>query len=475
MTLTQMLLVLRARWLTAVAVMLGVVTLVLAVSLLLPRQYAGTAAVVLDVKSPDPIAGVVLPGLSGSGYMATQIDVLKSERVALRAIRALELDKRPELRQRWQEATEGEGEFDSWLSDMMLAKLEAKPGRDSNVIAVSYTSADPKFAAAMTNAFVKAYIDTTLELRTEPAKRFSSFFDTRSKQARETLEQAQSKLSDYQRKNGIVASDERLDVENSRLSELSTQMVMMQALADESLSRQSQAGANGDRMQEVLNNPLVAGLTTELARQEAKLNEMNARLGAQHPSVQELRANIDNLRARVASETRRVTGSVSVNNSVNQSRVAQLRAALEEQRNKVLKLKGQRDEAAVLMRDVENAQRTYDAVVNRANQTGIESEMTQTNVSVLKQASVPTSPSSPRILLNTAIAIVLGLLLGLGAAIARELGDKRLRSEEDVLLLLRQPLVGVLPVRSRTPLLGGRSRERLQRLRILGSRPLLAR
>ncbi len=474
MTLNQFLVALRARWLTALAVMLVVIALVVAVSLQLPRQFTASAAVVLDVKSPDPIAGVVLPGMSMSGYMATQVDVLRSERVALAAIRDLKLDERQHLRDQWQEETGGRGEFNAWLSERMLLKLEAKPARDSNVISVTYTSPDPSFSAAMANAFVKAYIDTTLDLRTEPAKRYSSFFDDRAAQLRDSLEKAQAKLSAYQQQNGIVASDERLDVENSRLSELSTQLVMLQALAEESRSRNSEAGANGDRLQEVLNNPMLASLTTELARQEATLSQLTSRLGDQHPQVTELRANIAQMRSRLATDTRRVAGSLTVNNSVNQSRLVQVRAALEEQRAKLLKLRGLRDEAQVMVRDVENAQRAYDAVVSRANQTGIESEMTQTNVSVLKRASPPISPSSPRLLLNTAIAVALGLLLGLGAALARELADKRLRSEDDVLGVLRQPLIGVMPVRARIPLLG-RSRARLQRLRILGARPALAR
>jgi hypothetical protein len=66
---------------------------------------------------------------------------------------------------------------------------------------------------------------------------------------------------------GIIAADERLDVENARLAELSSQLVQIQAISSESGSRQQQAqGASGDRMQEVLNNPLIGGLKADLTR-----------------------------------------------------------------------------------------------------------------------------------------------------------------------------------------------------------------
>lgn len=474
MTLTQIIVVLRARWFSALLVLLAVVGLVACVTLLLPKRYTAVAAVVLDVKSPDPIAGMVLPGMTVSGYMATQVDVLRSERVALRALQSLRLDESAARKAAWQVDTQGRGDFRAWLADDVLSHLDVKPARDSNVINVSYTAPDPVFAAAVANAFVKAYTDTTLDLRVEPAKLYNSFFDERAKDLRQALEQAQVRLSKYQRDNGITVNDERLDIENSRLSELSSQLVALQAVAEESGSRQQQAGANPNHTPEVVGSTLLGTLTAELSRQEARLNELKERLGDNHPEVMQLRAGVGVLNTRIQSETRRVTGSLSVSNNVNQTRMVQLRAALEQQRAKLLQLKGQRDEASTLMRDVENAQKAYDAVVARVTQTSTESQNTLTNVSVLKQASVPAFPSSPRLQLNLAAGAALGLLLALAFAIVRELRDQRLRGEEDVALLLKQPLLGVLPVRSRLSLLG-RSRTKLTKLRLLAALPSAAR
>jgi polysaccharide biosynthesis transport protein len=470
MTLTQMLIVLRARWLSALFVLFLVLAAVVAVTLLMPKRYTATAAVVLDVKSPDPIAGMVLPGMTVSGYMATQVDVLRSERVALRALGSLGMFENPVQKANWQAATEGRGDFRAWLADAVLADLEVRPARDSNVISVSYTASEPVFAAAVANAFVTAYTDTTLDLRVEPAKLYNSFFDERAKELREGLEKAQARLSAYQKEKGIIVNDERLDVENSRLAELSTQLVALQAVAEESANRQRQASGNATQMQEVLASPLVAGLTGDLSRQESKLSELRERLGDRHPEVVQLQASIENLRTRIQGETRRVTGSLTINNTVNQARMGQLRSALEEQRTKLLRLKGQRDEAGVLLRDVENAQKAYDAVFARVSQTSTESQNTQTNVSLLKQASVPAYASWPRTRLNLAAGLALGLLLAFGWTILRELRDQRLRSFDDVSLLLKQPVLGVLPARTRAGLLG-RSRAKLTKVRLLAALP----
>src|SRR4029079_3281822 len=149
------------------------------------------------------------------------------------------------------------------------------------------------------------------------AKRYSTFFDSRAKELREKSDAAQARLSDYQKKNGIIGTDDRLDIETQRLNELSTQLVTLQALAAESESRNAQARSQSERMSEVLNNPVIGSLKAEISRQQARLGELNNRLGDNHPQVQELKANLAELRSRLQSETGRVSGSVGVGNTVN--------------------------------------------------------------------------------------------------------------------------------------------------------------
>lgn len=442
MTFGQLLIILRARWKLILSVFMGVVVAVLILNLLLPKKYTATAAVLVDVKSPDPIAGMVLPGLMTPGYIATQLDVIQSERVARGVVRDLRLAEQATLREQWQEQTNGNGSFEAWLAQLLLLGLEIRPSRESSVINISYSAADPNFAAALANSFVRNYIATTLELRVEPARQFSGLFEEQAKVARTKLEEAQARLSDYQRQKGLLATDERMDVENARLAELSSQLVALQAISAESASRKAQASAN---IQEVLNNPVIASLKADLSRQEARLKELSARFGTAHPVVIELQANINELRVRIDGETARVTNSVGINNTVNQSREAQIRRALEEQRQRVLILKEQRSEAALLLRDVETAQRNFEVISNRLNQTSLESQSTQTNVSVVKEASAPSTPSSPRILLNMILAIMVGGMLSVASALLLELRDRKLRTEADVIDGLGLPMLGTLP------------------------------
>lgn len=445
MNLSHFLTILRARWVSAAAVFFSIVVVVMTASWFFPKNYTATASVLVDVKSPDPVAGVMMHAMTVPSYMATQADLIQSDRVARRAIDLLGLTQNTELRQQWVDATDGVGDYGAWLASALAKNLDVQPSKDSNVLSISFKSRDPNFSSAVANAYVKGYIDTTLELKTEPARQFNTFFDERAKGLRQELEDAQRRLSEFQKSRGIVANDERLDVENMRLAEISSQVVILEAAAVEAASRQTQAGVTPDRMQEVLNNPVVVSLQADLSRQEARLGELTTRLGEANPQVIEARTMIDEMRRKLQTAVQSASGSVSVTSNVAQQRLGQLRAAREEQRAKVLQLKSSRDELAVLEREVANAQRSYDAVMSRANQTSLESQVTQTNVSVVKQATPPPKPSSPNLVLNGLLALIGGALLAVGVALLRELMDPRLRTVEDVTQVLKLPMLLVMP------------------------------
>jgi len=445
MTFGHFLSILKARWWVVLLVLGLTVATTLVVSLLLPRSYKASASVVLDFK-PDPLSAAIYGGMTPPAVMATQVDIIKSDRVAQRVVRNLKLAENPTVRQQWQDETKGQGSIETWLGNVFQRNMDVEPSRESSVIVVSYRAPDPRFAAGLANAFVQAYIDTALELRVDPARQYSTFFETRAKEAREALEKAQTRLSSYQQQSGIIATDERLDIENGRLNDLSAQLTALQAISAESTSRQAQAqGAQADRTQEVLNSAIVGALKADLSRSEAALQQLTVRLGDAHPQVQEARANITEVRSRLDAETRKVTGGVTISNTINRQREGTIRASLDDQRAKVLKLKAVRDEGMVMLRDVDNAQRAYDAILQRVTQTTLESQTTQSNVNLLTQAVPPIEHASPRVLLNVLLAVVLGSLLATGTALALELMDRRVRSGDDAVAALGMPLLGVMP------------------------------
>ena len=444
MSFQQFLLILRARLWVIVITLLVVVGTAVGVSLLLPKQYTAQTSLVVDAKAADPLMGGLLPAQMIPGYMATQVDIINSDRVAQRVVGMLKLADAPSIQDDWREATDGEGSVTVWLAALMKKNLDVEPSRESNVISIAFQGSDPKFAAAIANAWAQAYIDVSLELKVEPARQYAKWFDGQNAELRADLEAAQKRLSDFQQERGIVATDERLDVESARLAELSSQLSAIQAQSVDSRSREAQA-RNADTLPEVMQNGLIQSLKADLARQQGMRDQLAGRYGANHPELTRIDADIASLRERIAGETQRVVRSLGTATRVDAQREAEIKAALAAQKKKVLDLKAERDQINVLARDVENAQRAYDLVTQRLAQTNLESQTQQTNVVVLTPAVAPIKPSSPRLLLNTALAIFLGTLLGLGAALMLELMDPRVRGVEDLAQIDGVPMLGIVP------------------------------
>lgn len=446
MSIAQFLAILSARWKWVAGIFAGVVIVVMAASLVWPKRYTATATIVVDAK-PDPVAGT-MAGVFTPGYMATQSEIFQSDRVAQRVVRNLRMGESVQARLEWEEDTGGTGSIEAWLAERLTGKFTVKPARESNLITVSYKSDSPQDAAYKANAFVQAFLDVNQELRSDPARQYSTFFDARGKQLREELERAQTKLSSYQREKGILATDERLDIEVARLNELSSQLVSLQAMSAESASRKNQARLSADKIQDVLTSPLITSLKAELSRQEARAKELGSQLGDAHPQLIQLRANIGEIRSRLATETARITGGVGVSNEINQAREADVRTSLDAQRAKVLQMKEFRDQVAVLQKDVENAQKAYDSVALRLSQSTLESENKLPNVAVLAPATVPTKPSSPMLLLNGVLAVVGGLLLALAWALIAESRDRRIRTVDDLTRFVNIAVIGNLGQRA---------------------------
>jgi len=442
MNLPQLLPILRARYLIVLLTLALTVGLTTVVSLLLPKQYTASAAVVVDVKSPDPVSGIALQGLIAPGYMATQMDIINSDRVSQAVVTLLRLDESPAVHRQWQESTGGKGQLRDWLATLLQKNLELRPSRESNVITINYTGADPEFAATVVNAFAQAYINVNLDLRQAPARQYASFFDGQTKTARTKLEAAQSALSDYQQKHGITAADDRLDFETTKLNETSSQLTSVQGVTTDSQSKRQSGVA--DTLSEVMQNPLINNLKADIARTEARLNESNGNLGKNHPQTQRTEAELATLRAQLQAETRKIASSIDTTYQVGKQREYQLQAAVSNQKARVLVLNKQRDELNVLRRDIESAQRAFEIVSQRASQSSIESQSNQTNIAILNAASAPTEASRPRIFLNILISIFLGVLLGISIALLLELTNRRVRSGQDMVDAMGIPFLGVV-------------------------------
>jgi uncharacterized protein involved in exopolysaccharide biosynthesis len=252
-------------------------------------------------------------------------------------------------------------------------------------------------------------------------------------------------LAEYQAKTGIVATDGRLDIENARLNELSSQLVSIQAQRQDSESRQRQANGDPQSMPEVLQSPVIAGLKADLSRAEGKLNDVATNLGKNHPDYQNQAAEVAALKARIAEESARIAASLGNNTQVMLRRENEIRAALEAQKKRMWDMTHQHDQVADLQNDVATAQRNLDTVTQRLAQSNLESQTEQTNVVLLTKAVPPLVRSSPRLSIDLLLGVLLGSIVSVGTAVFLEMQDRRLREDSELVEVLGVPMFGKVP------------------------------
>lgn len=446
MTPSQLLLVIWARKQIVLGFVIVLAALAFGVSMVMPRVYTAQADLLIDLRASDPVMGTAPSQAALSGYVATQVDIIGSARVARTVVDELKLTQEPHFTAGWNKLGADKGDMRNWIVERLLDKLDVRPSKEGNVVRLSWKAPDAALAARITNGFAQAYLDTVLQLKVDPARQNSRFFEDRLRAARADVERAQSALSIFQRNNNIISMDERTDVETARLTELSSQLVSLQAALVENQSRQAAGVArNIENMPEVLESRLIQQLKGEVARLEARLRESASTLGTAHPQYISMKEELTSLRERLNNEIRRYGNAVTLTGAVNTQREQRLKAAIDQQRTKLLKLKALRDQMAVLQKDVDTAQRAYEQVAQRQNQTSMESLNRQTNVALLTPAVEPDQQSSPKAKLNTIVGGLVGLLLGVATALLLELRNRRARTLGDITEQLQLPVLVVVP------------------------------
>jgi chain length determinant protein EpsF len=450
MNITQILAILRARAWLVLGVLCAVMALVGTLSAVLPERYVAAVSLVVDTKAADPVTGALLPLQMLPGYLSTQLDIIKSHSVALKVVDRLRLTELAAIREQFQADTEGAGSIRDWLADRLLRQLDVRPSRESSVIDIAYSSSDSHVAAEMANAFADAYVQTSLELKVDPARRQAGWFEEQVAELRKALESAQQRLSQYQSEQEIVASAvDRIDLENARLAELSSELIGAQSAMYAAGTRQKQMddAIGRDRLDElpdILGNPLVQSLKAELGRLEARLADIGSRYGTNHPQYVGAAAERDSLREKLATELATARGSIDQSAQIADRQVGTLQEAVEKQKARVLELNRQRDALSVLTRDVESARSAYDTAMQRKAHLRLESEINETAIAVLNPAVPPLRPAFPMLTLNLLVAGVLGTLLGIGAALLVEVSDRRVRLTSDLVEIGGVPVLAVL-------------------------------
>ncbi len=469
MTFQQIYCILRAR--TRVMVLLAILTGTGAVTAqaLLPSTYKATSALILNYKGADPLTGHSAPGQSASGYLptylSTQMEIIKSPAVARMVVQRLGPQQLPSYRTWFRDPVAApDAERATGIGERLLRRLQVKPARESSVIHITFSAADPDESARVANAFATEYRRFNAELEAAPAQAASRYFEGQLTLAGAALSSALANMARFQQVNGIVNQSASADVESLRLNELGTQLVGAQAALMEASSRRQQlarhaAGVSPD----ITNNPLVQALKIDLSKAKVKYQSLSRRFTPEHPTPLAVAAEITSIEKEIANQIAIAAQAVGHTAAILTQRERELRGAFEQQKSRMLDLNNTRTDLVMLTKQVESSQRAYDSIAQRLAQTRLQARSTQSDINLLGMAAVPTAPAGPGLPVALALGLLAGLAAGACVALAQELSDRRIRCATDLQSLFGLPVLTTL--QAMAPVLESAQRRRRLALR----------
>ncbi len=448
----------RRKWLVAAITLLTLLT-VLLITLMMKPVYQATSTIQIERNAKQIISGSSFDSIesrSDKDFHETQRKLIQSRALARRVINQLGLDTKDTsfglvssvkkalgmsvTDQNSAERTEA----------LFIENLMVQPISNSQLVAINYDSTDPKLAADITNAIAKTFVRMNLEKRFDTASYSKEFLSENIQQVRQTLEKSERALNDYARQFGIVQDVDGESTDTFSLKKLSEELVKVERQRIEAESLYEQA-KNAD-----LSDPMtVATLSKDPEMQEkgsdlAKLiADRDARIkrsaSGTNRTIRRLSGQITRLRAEINAGASAVLVTLKADAEAAKIRQELIREQLSGLKNSAITTQGNSIKYNTLKREVESNRVLYKELLQQFKQVSVAGTVGTNNISIIDKAGIPYEKHKPKLRNNLAFGLLLGLMLGMGAAFLREFMDDSLKGSDEVERVTGLPVLGLLP------------------------------
>lgn len=329
--------------------------------------------------------------------------------------------------------------------------IRASRVRLTYVIEISATAKSPKMAAKLANAVANAYVIDQLEARYETAQRASVWLSERLTTLADQLRDSEEAVAAFRKQHNLIAlpngtiNEQQLSELNVKLATARAETAVAAARYDQVVSAREK-GANPASLPDVMRSPVIAQLRGQEAEVNRKEADLVARYGARHPLVVNVRAEVADIQGAITAETRRILDTIQRSYEVAKAQ----QAALEQNIAQLTGQTGADEAVSIRLRELQrvaNANRTlYENFLSRAKLTSEYVTFEAPESRIITVAVPPGAPSYPRKTLGLALAMVIGLVIGLAAAYLVELLNTGFTSPSQVMETLGIPILARIPL-----------------------------
>ncbi len=450
----------------AACILLGLIA-----TLLMTPQYTAIATLEIARESGQvtEFQGVERDtAIADQEFYQTQYGLLRSRALAERVATQLRLVDDPEFYALFGGAAErpafavvngrypasGRAERRRVAGEILRRNVIVNPTRMSRLVEVGFTSPNAAFSARVANAWAENFIQTNLERKVQATSYGRDLLQRQLALQKERLDNSQRQLVDYASAQQIInlppvaGGDGKTTSERSIVADnlAAFNAALSQATADrlQVEARYNQAGRSGAST-EALRNPAINSLRQRRAELAADYQRLMVQFEPGYPAAKAIQSQIDQIDRSITREEGRVSGSLQADYREAVERENALRAKVDELKAGYLDLRRRSIQYNIYQQEVDTNRALYDGLLQRFKEIGVAGGVGVNNISVVDPADIPQGPSSPKLLINLLVSVLVGLGLGALIAFALEQMDETISDPNEVGRRLGLPLLGSVP------------------------------
>jgi succinoglycan biosynthesis transport protein ExoP len=380
-------------------------------------------------------------------FQQTQYKILQSRSLAQRVINVLNLREHPDFKPiREQKPPKSEHEIENETIALFQRNLSVVPVRNTYLANISYQSPDKLLTQRVVNAIADEYMQLSIERRNESFSLVRKWLDKQLQEMGARVQEAQKKLYKFGQKTDIYTLEDKENVVVQKFIDLSSLLTKANAEKMAKEAQYAQIKDKGPNAPLIVNHPLVANLRQQVVAQQAKVSALKKVLRGGHPELQEERANLAELQGLLQAEVKRLQESVQADYEAASRTEKLLNDSFTAQKEQMVKLQDNLTDFQILKRDAQTNEQLYQALLARVKEANIAGTMVPSNVAVIDPAPLPEQPFKPNTKRIMFLALVLGLMLGVGLVFLLEQLDDSVKSFDDIARVCSYPPLGLLPL-----------------------------
>ena len=451
----------RRRW-TILLAMLTVFLLVLGVTMKEKPLYEARTLVEIEQEDPNitTVQNLFQIENTSDDYLETQYKILESDSLARDVIKKVRLDQVSEFNPGKAISETRNGKrvgvlpSDSGHEQKVLQRFEDRlsvtPIQRSRLVRVTFDAYEPQLAARILNTLTDSYIEQNFQNHWEATERASTWLTGQIGELKTKLEKSEDALQQYAQTNDLLYLENNTgtteNIVDERLRQLQDELTQAQAdrFAKQSLYKLA-VGNDVRSLPEVFDNKMTQDLTGQLADLERQQAALASAFKPGYPSMKALQSEIDRTKQLLTQGRDQAVRHIANEYFAAVHREALVRAAFEEQQKEAGVIAEKSVQYNILKRDADINKQLYEGFLQRLKEAEVSAGLNSSNIRVVDSAVPPTSAVKPRVAVNLALGLLLGLGTGVTLAFVEERLDNTLKSPDDVEHFLGTPTLAAIP------------------------------